>query len=66
MFRGDKIPLSFTKLFLFDAISIANSRRPLLSREPPIGLDRDENKYKRRTPAEVFSRWSRYRYKCGL
>lgn len=34
--------------------------RPLL-REPPVGknFDRDENKYKRRTPQEIFSRWSR-------
>lgn len=34
--------------------------RPLL-REAPIGksVDRDENKYKRRTPQEIFSRWSR-------
>ncbi|XP_031620215.1 zinc finger protein-like 1 homolog [Contarinia nasturtii] len=41
----------------------ASSRRPLLSREPPIGgVDRDENKYKRRTPAEIFSRWSRRLY----
>lgn len=38
---------------------VASSRRPLLNREPPIGIDRDENKYKRRTPAEIFSRWSR-------
>lgn len=37
-----------------------NSRRPLLSRESPIGgSDRDDNKYKRRTPAEIFNRWSR-------
>lgn len=34
--------------------------RPLL-RENPIGRssDRDENKYKRKTPQEIFSRWSR-------
>lgn len=34
--------------------------RPLL-REGPIGrsADRDENKYKRKTPQEIFSRWSR-------
>jgi hypothetical protein len=34
--------------------------RPLL-REPPVGrsIDRDDNKYKRRTPQEIFSRWSR-------
>lgn len=34
--------------------------RPLL-REPPVGrsVDRDDNKYKRRTPQEIFSRWSR-------
>lgn len=40
----------------------ASSRRPLLNREPPVGIDRDENKYKRRTPAEIFSRWSRRLY----
>lgn len=34
--------------------------RPLL-REGPIGrsADRDDNKYKRKTPQEIFSRWSR-------
>jgi hypothetical protein len=34
--------------------------RPLL-REAPIGrsADRDENKYKRKTPQEIFARWSR-------
>lgn len=34
--------------------------RPLL-REAPIGraADRDDNKYKRKTPQEIFSRWSR-------
>lgn len=46
-------------LFLF----IASSRRPLLPRQTPIGgSDRDDNKYKRRTPAEIFSRWSRRFY----
>ncbi|XP_037943701.1 zinc finger protein-like 1 homolog [Teleopsis dalmanni] len=41
----------------------ASSRRPLLPRQPPIGgTDRDENKYKRRTPAEIFARWSRRFY----
>jgi len=41
----------------------ASSRRPLLPRQPPIGgTDRDDNKYKRRTPAEIFSRWSRRFY----
>uniref|UniRef100_U5EWY3 Zinc finger protein-like 1 homolog n=1 Tax=Corethrella appendiculata TaxID=1370023 RepID=U5EWY3_9DIPT len=40
----------------------ANSRRSLLVRESPIGSDRDENKYKRRTPQEIFSRWSRRLY----
>lgn len=41
----------------------ANSRRPLISRQSPIGsVDRDDNKYKRRTPAEIFSRWSRRFY----
>jgi hypothetical protein len=34
--------------------------RPLL-REGPVGRssDRDDNKYKRKTPQEIFSRWSR-------
>jgi hypothetical protein len=39
--------------------------RPLLSREAPIGRssDRDENKYlRRKTPQEIFSRWSRQFY----
>lgn len=37
-----------------------SSRRPLLQREQPIGAaDRDDNKYKRKTPQEIFSRWSR-------
>ncbi|KAM7363690.1 zinc finger protein-like 1 homolog [Cochliomyia hominivorax] len=41
----------------------AGSRRPLLPRQSPIGgTDRDENKYARRTPAEIFSRWSRRFY----
>lgn len=41
----------------------ANSRRALLARESPIGgSDRDDNKYKRRTPQEIFSRWSRKFY----
>lgn len=45
------------KSFIFAATS---SRRPLLGREQPgLSIDRDENKYKRRTPAEIFSRWSR-------
>ncbi|XP_058127815.1 zinc finger protein-like 1 homolog [Anopheles ziemanni] len=45
-------------------VNVANSRRTnLLSREPPIGgSDRDDNKYKRRTPQEIFSRWSRRLY----
>ncbi|XP_050071408.1 zinc finger protein-like 1 homolog [Anopheles maculipalpis] len=45
-------------------VNIANSRRTtLLAREPPIGgSDRDDNKYKRRTPKEIFSRWSRRLY----
>ncbi|XP_052864085.1 zinc finger protein-like 1 homolog [Anopheles cruzii] len=44
--------------------NVANSRRTtLLSREAPIGgSDRDDNKYKRRTPQEIFSRWSRRLY----
>lgn len=42
---------------------IASSRRPLLPRQSPIGgTDRDENKYKRRTTSEIFSRWSRRFY----
>ncbi|KAL5285359.1 ZFPL1 family protein [Megaselia abdita] len=41
----------------------ASSRRPLLPRQSPIGaVDRDDNKYQRRTPAEIFSRWSRRFY----
>ncbi|XP_058463846.1 zinc finger protein-like 1 homolog [Malaya genurostris] len=41
----------------------ASSRRSLLQRESPIGAsDRDDNKYKRRTPQELFSRWSRRFY----
>ncbi|XP_053698094.1 zinc finger protein-like 1 homolog [Sabethes cyaneus] len=41
----------------------ASSRRPLLQRESPIGAsDRDDNKYKRRTPQEILSRWSRRFY----
>jgi len=41
----------------------ASSRRPLLHRESPIGgSDSDDNKYKRRTPAEIFNRWSRRFY----
>uniref|UniRef100_A0A182QUK3 Zinc finger protein-like 1 homolog n=1 Tax=Anopheles farauti TaxID=69004 RepID=A0A182QUK3_9DIPT len=45
-------------------VNVANSRRAtLLAREPPIGgSDRDDNKYKRRTPKEIFSRWSRRLY----
>uniref|UniRef100_A0A2M4BV80 Zinc finger protein-like 1 homolog n=1 Tax=Anopheles marajoara TaxID=58244 RepID=A0A2M4BV80_9DIPT len=45
-------------------VNVANSRRvTLLSRESPIGgSDRDDNKYKRRTPQEIFSRWSRRLY----
>ncbi|KAL7730329.1 hypothetical protein ACLKA6_016575 [Drosophila palustris] len=40
-----------------------SSRRPLLPRQSPIGgTDRDENKYQRRTPAELFSRWTRRFY----
>jgi len=37
--------------------------RPLL-REGPVGRssDRDDNKYKRKTPQEIFSRWSRQFY----
>ncbi|XP_055373681.1 zinc finger protein-like 1 homolog [Condylostylus longicornis] len=41
----------------------SNSRRSLLSRQSSNGLtDRDDNKYRRRTPAEIFSRWSRRFY----
>lgn len=42
----------------------ANSRRPLLAREPPIGsdLDRDDNKYKQKTPLEMLNRWTRRFY----
>ncbi|XP_037026323.1 zinc finger protein-like 1 homolog [Bradysia coprophila] len=40
-----------------------NSRRTALPRQSPIGgSDRDDNKYKKRTPAEIFSRWSRRLY----
>ncbi|EDW16346.1 zinc finger protein-like 1 homolog [Drosophila mojavensis] len=40
-----------------------SSRRPLLPRQPPIGgTDRDDNKYQRRSPAELFSRWTRRFY----
>lgn len=40
-----------------------SSRRPLLPRQSPIGgTDRDDNKYQRRTPAELFSRWTRRFY----
>ncbi|XP_050317327.1 zinc finger protein-like 1 homolog isoform X1 [Bactrocera neohumeralis] len=57
-------------VLLMDAFSLpveknvlASSRRPLLPRQSPIGgTDRDENKYKRRTPSEIFSRWSRRFY----
>ncbi|XP_011185951.1 zinc finger protein-like 1 homolog [Zeugodacus cucurbitae] len=57
-------------VLLMDAFSLpaednvhASSRRPLLPRQSPIGgADRDENKYKRRTPSEVFSRWTRRFY----
>ncbi|XP_067618794.1 zinc finger protein-like 1 homolog [Eurosta solidaginis] len=46
-----------------DSEAHASSRRPLLPRQSPIGgTDRDENKYKRRTPSEIFSRWSRRFY----
>lgn len=42
---------------------LANSRRPLLARESPIGAsDRDDDKYKRKTPLEVLSRWTRRFY----
>jgi len=35
----------------------------LLPRQSPIGgTDRDDNKYQRRTPAELFSRWTRRFY----
>ncbi|XP_068157055.1 zinc finger protein-like 1 homolog [Drosophila tropicalis] len=41
----------------------ASSRRPLLPRQSPIGgTDRDDNKYQRRTPVEMFSRWTRRFY----
>ncbi|KAH8284371.1 hypothetical protein KR018_010609 [Drosophila ironensis] len=41
----------------------ASSRRPLLPRQPPIGgTDRDDNKYQRRSPAELLSRWTRRWY----
>lgn len=37
-----------------------SSRRPLLARAPPIGAsDSDDNKYKKRSPTEMFRRWSR-------
>jgi len=40
-----------------------NSRRTVLPRQSPIGgSDRDDNKYKKRTSAEIFSRWSRRFY----
>lgn len=42
----------------------ANSRRPVVSREEQslLGSDRDDNKYKRKTPGEIFSKWSRRLY----
>lgn len=41
----------------------ANSRRPLLARESPIGSsDRDDNKYRRKTPLELVNRWTRRFY----
>lgn len=42
----------------------ANSRRPVLPREERslLGSDRDDNKYKRKTPGEIFSKWSRRLY----
>lgn len=40
-----------------------SSRQPLLTREPPVGSsDRDDNKYQRKTPREIFNRWSRRFY----
>lgn len=65
--RGTTQPWLIQKLFytFFTTFShTANSRRTtLLAREPPIGgSDRDDNKYKRRTPKEIFSRWSRRLY----
>lgn len=36
----------------------------MLTREPPVGsADRDDDKYQKRTPREIFSRWSRRFYK---
>jgi hypothetical protein len=39
-----------------------SSSRPLLQQREPTSVDRDENKYKRKTPQEIFSRWSRRLY----
>lgn len=55
--------MRISKINSFFLNYIASSRRPLLPRQSPIGgTDRDENKYARRTPAEIFSRWSRRFY----
>lgn len=39
-----------------------SSSRPLLQQREPLTLDRDENKYKRKSPQEIFNRWSRRFY----
>lgn len=63
-FHGKLLSSSTQWICFCETITIAaSSRRPLLARESPIGAsDRDDNKYKRRTPQEIFSRWSRRLY----
>jgi hypothetical protein len=39
-----------------------SSSRPLLQQRETVTLDRDENKYKRKSPQEIFNRWSRRLY----
>jgi len=42
---------------------VFQSRRTVLPRQSPIGgSDRDDNKYKKKTAAEIFSRWTRRFY----
>lgn len=61
-FSGGFCVLNLT-IFILWILFAASSRRPLLPRQSPIGaVDRDDNKYKRKTPAEIFSRWSRRFY----
>lgn len=57
---GDGAPTTGHSVLNIEYDGPTSSRRPLMARVPPVGAnDSDDNKYKKRSPSEIFQRWSR-------